>query len=418
MKREICHLSFLTSNKAIGAVTELIIQKLSEAPNALTVELGFPRIDPEPTMYLLLYEIEFDPSLRNVPLDEGQPAPIWLTLKYLLTAYGSNTTEQKYTPYDNIGKAIQTLQALNYLNHQDLSSIDDDHVDALKNNPEPLKITFDKAPLDAISKILGTVNEKYQCSVCFQVRPVMITLHAMPSYSLLVGVDYTSGEIIGEKGVSPIVEIMGIPTIKEIGIESENNDDEVIRTSSIEFDNTTKKVVILGSNLDKPNLRIRLGSETFLPDTTSSPNYNRLDWIVNDAQVSAGSFPLTIEETKTENSEVSVRSVSNAKIIHFVPYLDGADLTPNSTNPDTIVLSGTLLGSEEDAITVAFYEEGKDHEQGEIVQVYTNFESSDCYPDQRTLKIRIPENFSGKYRLILRVNSQQARKSPEVDIPS
>ena len=41
---------------------------------------------------LFLYETSFDPTLRNVPLEDGRPAPLWLVLKYLLTAFRTGGT--------------------------------------------------------------------------------------------------------------------------------------------------------------------------------------------------------------------------------------------------------------------------------------------------------------------------------------
>ena len=203
----------------------------------------------------------------------------------------------------------------------------------------------------------------------------------------------------------PTVEIMGIPFIEEIS------------TSKVEFDSTTKNILILGSSLDKPNLRIKLGSKTFTITASSPRSYNRLEWRVCDTDMSAGSYPISIEETKTENGDERIRSVSNVKIVHIVPSLE----EQVDINANEIILSGKLLGNKEDAVIVAFYDKGKDGKKGEIVHVYNSFENEDYSANQKTLKIRrsnLPSGFSGEYRLILRVNNQQAKKSPEVDIPS
>ena len=72
--------------KAIGAVTDAISQRLG-TKTGLAVTVGRP----EPTLpvtsgdrlNLFLYEIQFDASLKNVSLDEGQRPPLWLVLKYL-----------------------------------------------------------------------------------------------------------------------------------------------------------------------------------------------------------------------------------------------------------------------------------------------------------------------------------------------
>lgn len=404
----------LESSKAIGEVTKLIIEKLTETINSKEngdspeVLLGFPRDTPKSKMYLLLYEIEFDPSLKNVLLDQEQPAPIWLVLKYLLTAYGSEVASEKYKPFENIGKAIQTLQRLNFLNPSTLTSYQ-----ALKHNPEPLKITFDRVPLELISRIFGVANEKHQCSVCFQIRPVMITLDSMPSHSLRVGADYMKGKNIGNNGALLSVENLGIPVIEEIKcIEGKNGEEEEVDDPRIEFDIDSKKVLIIGSKLDTPHLYVRLDSRDF-PVSSPPRSFARLEWTVDVGEVSAGSYLLCLVEKKIENDTEIVKSVSNVKIIHFVPYLNDAEV-----RKDKIILSGKLLGREGDAVTVAFYKEGEGREKGRIVEFYNDFKEHDYSSDQRKLTIRHPKilDIYGTYRLILRVNNQQARKNPEIVI--
>src|SRR5712691_8127164 len=100
--------------KAIGAITDAISQRL-KARTGMDVTVGRPEPpDPVPAftrLNLFLYEIQFDASLKNVPLDEGQRPPLWLVLKYLLTAFETDgKTSDTPGSYENLGKGIRALQ--------------------------------------------------------------------------------------------------------------------------------------------------------------------------------------------------------------------------------------------------------------------------------------------------------------------
>jgi hypothetical protein len=45
---------------------------------------------------------------------------------------------------------------------------------ALNDSPDMLKITFEGASTELLSKLMQGGDEKYRCSVAFQVRPVMM----------------------------------------------------------------------------------------------------------------------------------------------------------------------------------------------------------------------------------------------------
>lgn len=74
---------------AIGAVTDVLKERLGFRTN-MDVTVGRPEPGTGNTvkrLNLFLYEVHFDAGLKNVPLDEGQRPPLWLVLKYLLTAF-------------------------------------------------------------------------------------------------------------------------------------------------------------------------------------------------------------------------------------------------------------------------------------------------------------------------------------------
>ncbi len=78
-----------------------------------------------------------------------------------------------------------------------------------------------------------------------------------------------------------------------------------------------------------------------------------------------------------------------------------------------IVMMGTLLGRAEDDIFVALYRDGQ------IVKVYDA--PFTFAADQSSLTLQLPNSQSaavlpGRYRVILRINGQQAKNSPQVDL--
>ena len=79
-------LALADSKQAIGAVGELLKNRLTLATNANTVDIGRPEevsANNCPKLNIFLYQIDFDGQLRNYPLDEGQRAPLWIVLRYL-----------------------------------------------------------------------------------------------------------------------------------------------------------------------------------------------------------------------------------------------------------------------------------------------------------------------------------------------
>src|SRR4051794_35680924 len=99
---------------AIGAVTDTLVERLGFRTKLL-VSVGRP----EPPLQgsnvarlnLFLYEVNFDASLKNTPLEEGQRPPLWLVLKYLLTAFADDgTTSDSIMAHDNLGLGVGALQ--------------------------------------------------------------------------------------------------------------------------------------------------------------------------------------------------------------------------------------------------------------------------------------------------------------------
>ena len=398
------------TGKAIGAVSQLLRERLLGrlAGTVGNVRIGKPEMIGEgitnPRLNLFLYEIQLDPNLRNRSLDPGQPTPLWLVLKYLLTAFDETGDSDSIEAHQYLGEGMRVLQELSFL---PLSSLATDGFQALNPNPEALKITFDPTSSELISKLMQGPDEKYRCSIGFEVRPVMIATGKPPSYSLLVGIDYTStpNTVIGAEGIRiPILPSIG-PKIDAIS--------PITIAPPLPPPPEPSLLTIRGSNLALSNLTVRLGSVE-LTIAAQSPDILKCELntnLRNGDVISAGSHPICVVQELPNGKE----RASNLLVANLLPVLTNVAFTPDS-NPGifgTLDLEGFLLGNTSDDIFVALYQEG------ETVRLFDTF--AEILPDpeaQTQLRVQITDAVpSGNYRVIVRVNNQQAQNSPEVTIP-
>jgi hypothetical protein len=402
------------TGKAIGATTEALRLRLSNR-TGLTVSVGRPD-DPGGgvvggRLNLFLYEIIFDPSLKNVPLDEGQPAPLWLALKYMLTAFdsaGNNVDSDTVEAMEFLGEGVRALQELNYLTAP--AGLDPNYIKAMTPNPEDLKITFDEASPDLLSKLMQGSNDKFHLSVAFEVRPVLIAPAEPRSYSLLVGIDYRPPQtIIGEAGIHiPVLPSMG-PTIS------------LIEPESFEAGDT---VTVYGTDLHLSGLSVMLGAVE-LPVTMQRPDrlefLARPDLLTGDV-ISAGGQPLTVAQavspTRRRRSNVLVGNLLptiNTVIFPVaVTVIAGVPPAPDFAH-GTIDLTGVLLGRDDDDVILALYRDGQ------TVRALDYFEPNASLPGpppaqtgKRIVMLAGDAVPRGPYNVILRVNGAQAKQSPTI----
>lgn len=412
------------SVSAIGAVTDTLVERLGFRTK-LHISVGRPE-PPRPhaagaRLNLFLYEVSFDATLKNTPLDQGHRPPLWLVLKYLLTAFdGDGVTSDSMAAHDNLGVAVGALQEFSFLPlTPPLASVP--HVNALKDNPEALKITFDEAPLDLLAKAMQGSDEKYRLSIAFQVRPVMIAPAEPPSYAQLVGVDYTPPvTLVGEKDIHvAVIPSMG-PTITEI------------KPASCQLGDTLS---ILGSELHLSNLSVNFGPVT-LPVTMQQPD--RLAFVVrsdiaNGSTISAGSLPVSVSQLLPSGR----RRSSNLLVASLRPSFSASlgavtTITPGESHPPpegwkfaTVNLTGQLLGEDdEDDFFVALYKDGVtvkvfEHDPSVADPLGHLRDTSPASAPQtaKQLVMTKPDSVPpGKYLLLYRVNGQQALQGPEIDL--
>jgi hypothetical protein len=396
------------SGRAIGAVTRVLHTRLYKALSSLSAP-QVPITDvtigrPEPAaksevarLNLFLYEVEFDGHLKNVTLDEGQPAPMWLVLRYLLTTFDKHGESDTDECHDILGEAVRALQDLNFLTPPPLQPLD---AVALGESPDRLKITFEHASSELLSRIMNGSDERYRCGVAFQVRPVMIAPGQPPSYSLLVGVNYETGAIItGEAAIEiPVLPSMG-PVISSVTPQ--------------EFETGTD-VTVEGTDLHLDGLSVQLGPAE-LAVTMQRPD--RLTFHVSptlDVQtdVRAGSLSLEVVQALPFGK----RRKSNPLIAGLLPRLD--TVTPSglvgvapSMVYGLLTVRGALLGTANDEVYVALYKDGK------IVRMFDDFDRPGGALAQDLLRVDIPDDApvpAGDYLVIVRVNGRQARNSPRI----
>jgi hypothetical protein len=382
------------SSRAIGAVTGLLAGRLElltgdnvtigrpEPPSTNGGGLGNPRLN------LFLYESVLDPNLRNTPLDEGQDAPLWLTLRYLMTPFDENGESDTAGAYRVLGEGLRALQSLAVL---PVTGLQPEDLAALDPNPQQLRVTMNEAPATLLSSLMQGTDEKYRFSMCFEVRPLMIAPAAPPAYSLLVGVDYTGapGTIAADDGIALSVEPTLGPVIDRVEPPSFMAGDPPVRVD--------------GVDLDLGNLQVRLGP-VLLPLSLAAgrATFDPARSVLTGTAISAGSHALTVVRTLSTGR----LRASNIAVVNLLPELSAASVTAGKLD-----LQGFHLGTVKDDAIVALYRDGA------TVRSYDDIKDA-AGPAQthRTVALN-PAPAAGTYRVLLRVNGQQARQSPEVTLP-
>lgn len=381
---------------AVGAVTQILQEHL--LARMFEVSVGKPEDAAENNtnakLNLFLYEISFDPHLRNLSLRDGEPPPLWLVLKYLLTAFDADENSDTAAAHTLLGRGLSALHELSFL------TLVAPLAGALKDNPEPLKLTFDESGVELLSKIMQGTDERYRLSVTFQVRPVMIVPPRAPRSSLLVGIDYTTAPetIVGEDSIQIDVQPSLGPSLDRVDPQSFEagapitlfgNDLNIADLEAVLGD------VVLTINERHPD-RLVVTAEGDLGPNPQGP-------IAAGTALSAGEIPLIVRRRLSSNRTRS----SNLLAARLLPTLSTAAIVAGE-----LVLTGFLLGDAADDVMVSFYRET----DGATVHSFDDVVAS---PDQQTLTVpgaaAVPP--AGSYRVILRVNNQQARSSPSVTVP-
>ena len=389
-------MSLADSATAIGAASRLLQDQLIR--RGFDASIGSPEeaaaSNTDAKLNLFLYEVGFDPHLRNLALRDGEPPALWLVLKYLLTAFDVAERSDTALAHDLLGRGVSALHDLSVLRLDPL--VAPSVRLALENNPEPLKLSFDESGTDLLSKIMQGSDERYRLSVAFQLRPVMIVPPTLPRASLLVGVDYSTAPqtVIGRDGVS-------IEVLPSLGARLDRIEPDRFEAGAA--------LTLFGDDLGGSDMEVVLGDVML---TIVERRVDRLRVtaegspgtpIASGTTLSAGELPLIVRRRLTPTRTRS----SNLLGARLLPTLAGAALVAGN-----LQLQGTLLGRAGDDVIVLLTRVS----DGVTVRM---FDSATTAADQQSLVIAgaAAGLAAGTYRVILRVNNQQPLAGPSVVVP-
>jgi hypothetical protein len=376
-------MALASTKEAIGAVTQMLQTKLM-AKTSVNVSIGRPEasataLSEGAKLNLFLYQVGFDGSMRNFSIDDGQPPPLWIALHYLITAFDAGRDSDSIDAHKLLGTGLAALQELNFMRPNPASLADA----PLVSNPEPLKVTFDSADVEMLSKIMQGADEKYRVSAAFQVRPVMLMPEALPSYAPAV------------LSVGPPAS-PGVVVLPSMGPRLETLDPEKFEAGQTL---TLTGIDIAGAN------EVCVGGSCFAPALV---NGDLSVTVPLGTTLSAGSHPVTAVRILPSGRRFS----SNALLGHLLPTLATAahgPLTPAGPQlHGDLTITGNRLGGPQDGIFIGFYRDGACALVLETAGVAA----------QNTLTATVTAEQAldpGTYFIILRVNGEQAIHSPAVD---
>lgn len=398
------------TSRAIGAVS-LALKERIDSISGISVSLGRPSqpATTNPHLNLFLYEVSFDPYLKNTPLNDGEKPPLWVVLKYLLTAFEAAEDSDSEKAHEHLGAALRAVNTDDLLRLEGLSA---PTIEALSPNPSALHVTFDESPPDLVAKLMQGPDDKVRLSACFQVRPVMIAAAEPGAYSLLVGIDYS---IPVPAPTEPYVGLDVIPSMGPFISEVSPRGFEV-----------GEEVTIRGTDMHLSNLSVSLGAAT-LPIIMQRPDELRFRVEranIESSGISAGSHPLNVVLRLTGTGK---KRKSNTVLGNLVPTVATAVesaitvINQPAPNPDTahctIDLTGNLLGNNDDDTILALYR------NGEVFRMFDVFTPIPLLPPpapgQLDRQLVMPASGDvpvGTYNVILIVNGQQAPQSPTITL--
>jgi hypothetical protein len=390
---------------ALGTVSRFLAAQLNAALSTLPPYNTVATIDRPQVLHsaggalatgrlnLFLYEVEIDAAMRNISVP-GAPAPLWLVLRYLLTAFDLAGESDTADSHDVLGLGMQVLSALdNRLFADPVNSSN-----ALENNPEPIKLSFDQATPDLLSRLMQGPDDKYRCSTAFQIRPILVAKPAAPTSGLqLVGIDYTTGATIGLAGVqSAVLPSLG-PRI----------DDAL--PSLVEQGDT---LTLTGAGLNAPGLEVRFGQALLAVTMQQSTQLQARVQLLDPTQTSAGNIAVSVSQTLSTGVQLS----STVQSVGLLPTIAGMTLgtlsAVSATNNNvfgTISLTGVLLGTDHDYVEFALVRDGKS-----AVLLDAHDPTFTLPADQSAQRFAIPREQAvppGVYFAVLRVNGMQARQA-------
>lgn len=374
------------SNEAIGAASDLLKVQLAAWSGIGAVTVGRPEdaskaAAPGGSLNLFLYRVGIDASLRNRPLDTGLAPPVWLVLYYLLTAFEGEDSDS-IAAHKLLGRGMLALNAMSVIKPGPASL-------ALSSSPDPLRITFDEADVEMLSKIMQGSEEKYRISAAFQVRPVLLApVNEPPGYALPV-------KTVG-KPLPPPQRYEGVAVLPGLGPQ--------LHAIAPERFSAGQAFVLDGDDMAGYD-QIMVGGSSYPATATADGGLSAVIPLADT--IAAGIYPVCLARTLPDGHLLR----SNALAAHLLPRLTAVNLagplTPVAGKlSGQFVVHGSQLGGPGGGIYAALYHQGK----AQLLLEPLAGGSATTLTFAVGAAQALPA--APDYRVILRVNGVQALESP------
>lgn len=407
-------MSLLHTTRAMGAATKLLADTISELTTTV-VHVGQPNhttISSAAHYCLFLYEAAELGDMRSVSLFEGQPAPLWLGARYLLTALDMSGRSDSLEALRLLGDGLRALQQDAFLDIARLPASSDDYA-ALLPNPEPLKVTLIDPPAELAGKLVNRAEDTYHFSMALELRPVLIARDARADHAPLVGVDYDAGGLAADPVGLDVSAALG-PVLSSL----EPNATDLPRSGPAGTPPVTApRIAVTGRDLHG-GLSVQLGDITLpLVDVVGDDAAFVLEpALVNGSTVSAGTHAVCATQTLSTGR---VRR-SNPLLFDLIPQLTAVTAAVTAVAGTAVYeghleLAGTLLGTDTDDVVVSLY-----RDDSSVASFYDITDVSPVGAEQTRVRVAIAPQANveaGTYRVIVSVNNRQARSGPEVTLP-
>jgi hypothetical protein len=350
-----------------------------------------PGTSTPPRINLFLYELEIDAAMRNISLTPGSQPPLWMVLRYLLTAFDGMGESDTPESHDLLGMGMQVLLGVFDANPAIAGYT------ALADNPEPLKLTFDQATPDLLSRLMQGPDDKFRCSAAFQLRPVLIAQPLLPTGMQLIGINYQLGTTIGLAGVRNFV-------LPSLGPQLDG-----AQPTAIELGDT---LTLLGGGLDASGLTVSFASAVLTPNMQHPQALSVVVDGLDPTTISAGHVPVSVSQILANGLAISSEMVG-VSLLPTVSSMTILSITKvSAVNPNvyaTIAFSGSLLGGAGDYVEFALVQNG-------LVKALLDARDPAFTPppEQTQQQFAIPAASAvpqGLYHAVLRVNGQQAKQA-------
>lgn len=372
------------SRNAIGVLMRHLAQQLAARTDAVTVEIGRPEQaanggESGPKLNLFVYAMQHDAHMRNTVLDRGQEPPIWLCLRCLMTAFDPSQNSDSDLALELLGQGMLALREI-----ETQRPIQPE----LADNPEAIKIAFDQSEPELLSTIMQGTDERYRLSAAFDIRPVMLTT-----------VTGTSG--------APLIRSVGDPADPGVLVLPSLGPrlNSVEPTSFVLGDTIT----LNGGDLAADAVEVLFGDVAVpVPPADRTNRSVRIQVPAPPvADIPAGSQAIAVVRTLPNGR----RQSSNCVLGRLHPVV--ATTTPGALTSDganlfgDLSITGNRLGGTDDQIFVGFLSAG-------TLVLLLEVPGS---VSQTSLTVSVPELQAlppGPYRIVVRVNGEQAMDAPEV----